>query len=112
MEAYAFLQVAMLSKVLVKLKNNLCQLIFIAPWWPRRPWFTELLGWLRVIPIISPDTAERPSGPLEPEHIWTGGMAIVKQKLRQRLFKGDCEAHLLGYQTSKVWSMRPNINAL
>ena len=54
MEAYAFPPIALVSKVLAKLKNHQCRLILIAPWWPRRPWFTELLGWLRDIPLILP----------------------------------------------------------
>ena len=35
MEAYAFPPIALVSKVLAKLKNHQCWLILIAPWWPK-----------------------------------------------------------------------------
>ena len=56
MEAYAFPPIALIPKVLQHMKKFHCQLILIAPQWPRRHWYTDLLQMLvacpRQLPVI------------------------------------------------------------
>ena len=45
LEAYAFPPFALIRKVLNKFKQSRnCSLILIAPWWPQREWFPELMN--------------------------------------------------------------------
>ena len=43
MEAYAFPPICLVPKVLQHMKKFRCQIILIAPQWPRRNWYTDLL---------------------------------------------------------------------
>lgn len=53
--AYAFPPIAMIPRVLEKLTNSeACEIILIAPKWPRQPWFTRLLSLLAGTPIALP----------------------------------------------------------
>ena len=56
MNAYAFPPMVLIPKVLQHMKKFRCQLILIAPQWPRRHWYTDLLQMLvappRRLPII------------------------------------------------------------
>ncbi|MCG8035213.1 MAG: hypothetical protein JAZ03_23955 [Candidatus Thiodiazotropha taylori] len=63
MEAYAFPPICLLPKVLQHMKKFHCQVILIAPQWPRRNWYTSLLQLLvacpRRLPAI-PDLLAQP----------------------------------------------------
>ena len=56
MEAYAFPPICLIPKVIQHMKNFSCQIILIAPQWPRRPWYTSLLqmsiACLMKLPIV------------------------------------------------------------
>ena len=52
--AYAFPPHQILSKVLAKMRQHSCQLIIIAPLWPKRPWFPDLLEWSIQLPFKLP----------------------------------------------------------
>ena len=51
-QAYAFPPIAIIRRVLVKLRSSKnCELTLIAPFWPQREWFPDLLELLSDIPI-------------------------------------------------------------
>ena len=52
LQAYAFPPIAIIRRVLVKLRSSRnCKLTLIAPFWPQREWFTDLLELLSDVPI-------------------------------------------------------------
>ena len=52
LQAYAFPPIAIIRKVLVKLRSSRnCELTLIAPFWPQREWFPDLLELLFDVPI-------------------------------------------------------------
>ena len=52
LQAYAFPPIAIIRRVLVKLRSSRnCELTLIAPFWPQREWFPELLELLSDVPI-------------------------------------------------------------
>jgi hypothetical protein len=40
--AYAFPPTALLQQVVTKIKYHQCQVVLVAPWWPKQCWFPEL----------------------------------------------------------------------
>ena len=55
LQAYAFPPIAIIRRVLVKLRApHRCDLTLIAPFWPQREWFPDLLELLSNIPIELP----------------------------------------------------------
>ena len=54
MFAYAFPPNCLILKVLEHMKQGHCQVILIAPQWPRRHWYTDLLQLCIAIPIKLP----------------------------------------------------------
>ena len=52
LQAYAFPPIAIIRRVLVKLRSSRnCELTLIAPFWPQREWFPDLLELLSDVPI-------------------------------------------------------------
>ena len=52
---YAFPPIAIIRRVLVKLRSSRnCELTLIAPFWPQRDWFPDLLELLSDIPVALP----------------------------------------------------------
>ena len=55
LQAYAFPPIAIIRRVLLKLRaSHNCDLTLIAPFWPQREWFSDLLELLSDIPIELP----------------------------------------------------------
>ena len=55
LQAYAFPPIAIIKRVLLKLRaSHQCDLTLIAPFWPQREWFPDLLELLSDIPIELP----------------------------------------------------------
>ena len=55
LQAYAFPPIAIIRRVLLKLRaSHHCELTLIAPFWPQREWFPDLLELLSDIPIELP----------------------------------------------------------
>ena len=55
LQAYAFPPIAIIRRVLLKLRaSHYCDLTLIAPFWPQREWFPDLLELLSDIPIELP----------------------------------------------------------
>ena len=52
LQAYAFSPIAIIRRVLLKLRSSKnCELTLIAPFWPQRDWFPDLLELLSDVPI-------------------------------------------------------------
>ena len=52
LQAYAFPPIAIIRRVLVKLRSSRnCELTLIAPFWPQREWFPDILELLSNVPI-------------------------------------------------------------
>ena len=52
LQAYAFPPIAVIRRVLLKLRSSKnCELTLIAPFWPQREWFLDLLELLSDVPI-------------------------------------------------------------
>ena len=54
MVAYAYPPTALLAKVLAKMEERACEIVLIAPFWPKQPWFPKLVGLLVDFPIELP----------------------------------------------------------
>ena len=54
LNAYAYPPICLIPRVLKQMECHQCQVILIAPLWPRRAWFMRLLDLLVDIPIILP----------------------------------------------------------
>lgn len=69
---YVFLPLAIISKIILKLLAEGVKLILIAPNWPRRPWFADLVA-LSVVPPwrLPRDPQSLSKGPLlHPDIDW------------------------------------------
>lgn len=58
MHAYAFPPFPLLSRVMLKIRKELCLVLLIAPLWPGQPWFSLLLSLLVDIPICLPHRSD------------------------------------------------------
>ena len=67
LQAYAFPPFSLLQRVLSKVRgsHNL-ELTLVAPFWPLRPWFADLLDLLVEVPVLLPPSGPAPSAPLPP----------------------------------------------
>ena len=54
--AYAFPPTALLPKVIQKLQSQMCRLLLIAPGWPSKPWFWDLVEMSLDVPRRLPQT--------------------------------------------------------
>ena len=48
--AYAFPPFNLIPQVLRKIRTSDCQILLVAPWWPQRAWFSDVLALLRDLP--------------------------------------------------------------
>lgn len=62
LEAYASPTLCVIHKVLLKIRWSWCRVILIGPFWPRGPWFHDLLKLPVDIPLLNPDTTEQSWG--------------------------------------------------
>ena len=86
--AYAFPPTALLPKVIQKLQSQVCRLILIAPGWPTKPWFWDLVGMSLDIPRQLPPTRTLLKQPLNNHyhanltslnlHAWYLGVQLSK----------------------------------
>ena len=54
LHAYAFPPTILIPSVLAKIRQSRCRKVLIAPLWPQRPWFSEVLQRLVLAPIRLP----------------------------------------------------------
>lgn len=52
--AYAFPPFILIPRVLDQVTRFNCRVLLVAPWWPRRPWFSKLLELLADFPALLP----------------------------------------------------------
>ena len=65
LQAYAFPPIAIIKRVLLKLRaSHNCDLTLIAPFWPQREWFPDLLELLSDTPIELPKRRDLLQQPL------------------------------------------------
>ena len=51
LHAYAFPPIILIPSVLAKIRQSQCRIVLIAPLWPQRPWFSEVLQLLVSGPV-------------------------------------------------------------
>ena len=51
---YAFPPISLIPRILRKIREDQARVVLIAPWWPRRNWFPELVGLLAGLPWTLP----------------------------------------------------------
>ena len=68
--SYAFPPISLIPRILRKIREDQARVVLIAPWWPRRNWFPELVGLLagpqRTLPRRSDLIAQPISQTLHP----------------------------------------------
>ena len=52
---YAYPPVVLIPRILVKMLEESCRVLLIAPWWPGRSWFPRVLELLCAVPIQLPE---------------------------------------------------------
>ena len=52
---YAFPPIALIPRLLRKVREDQASVVLIAPWWPKRPWFLDLISLLAGLPRVLPD---------------------------------------------------------
>ena len=80
---FAFPPIALIPRVLRKIREDRTTVVLIAPWWPRRPWFLELASLLVAPPRFLPD---RPD--------------VIRQPLSHTLHKNPTLLHLTAWPLS------------
>ena len=64
LQAYAFPPIAIIRRVLLKLRSSKnCELTLIAPFWPQRDWFPDLLELLSAVPVTLSSRRDLPRQP-------------------------------------------------
>ena len=64
--AYAYPPTGLVAKVIQKLKTHRCKMILIAPYWPEKPWFPDLLQLQTSEPLQLPARADLLKQPKKP----------------------------------------------
>ena len=95
--AYAFPPLALLTKVLRKIRESSCQVFLVAPAWPNRPWFPDLLDLLVDYPLVLPlwhNLLSQPGGVYHPNpsmlslHVWRlSAMPSARKAFRLKLLE-------------------------
>ena len=109
---YAFPPTALLPKVVQKLQSQICRIIFIAPGWPTKPWFWDLVEMSLDIPRQLPPIRTLLKQPLNNQyhanptslnlHVWYLGVHSQRTRVHCRSGRKNCcssktlnESHLL-----------------
>ena len=102
LQAYAFPPIAIIRRVLVKLRSSKnCVLTLIAPFWPQREWFPDLLELLSDVPITLssrkdlPRTSPLPPLPPKSANASADCMATIKRFARQAGFSSTVAGQLV-----------------
>ena len=99
LQAYAFPAIAIIRRVLVKLRSSKnCELTLIAPFWPQREWFPDLLELLSDVPItLVKSKRSTKTAPLPPKSAYASAdcMATIKRFARQAGFSSTVAGQLV-----------------
>ena len=93
--AYAFPPFHLIPAVINKVWLSQCKIVLIAPLWPDRPWFPELLGLLVSPPVslpVIPNLLAQLKGRILPST--ASRLGIVKQSLGDKQFSSDVAEHV------------------
>ena len=82
-----------------KIRLSQCKIVLIAPLWPDRPWFPELLSLLVSPPVLASNpkpsrSAKRQDSASKPRPSSASRLGIVKQSLQDRQFSSDVAEHV------------------
>ena len=85
LQAYAFPPIAIIRRVLLKLRSSRnCELTLIAPFWPQRDWFPDLLELLSDVPITLSDRRDLlrqpPLPPVPPKSAYASADCMASLK--------------------------------
>ena len=58
MIAYAYPPICLIPRLLLQMRHQHCRVLLIAPMWPRRTWFPDLLRLLTNCPLVLPERAD------------------------------------------------------
>ena len=61
---YAFPPISLIPRILRKIREDQARVVLIAPWWPRRNWFPELVGLLTGPPRTLPQRSDLIAQPI------------------------------------------------
>ena len=99
--AYAFPPFHLIQTVINKVRISQCKIVLIAPLWPNKPWFPELLSLLVSPPVslpVMPNLLAQLKGRIlhqNPGHLHaTSRLGIVKQSLRDKQFSSEVAEHV------------------
>ena len=98
--AYAFPPFHLIQTVINKIRISQCKIVLIAPLWPDRPWFPELLGLLVSPPVSLPvmpnllAQLKRQNSASKPGSSTTSRLGIVKQSLRDKQLSSEVAEHV------------------
>ena len=102
LQAYAFPPISIIRRALVKLRSSRnCELTLIAPFWPQREWFPDLLELLSDVPIALssqkdlPKTASLPPLPSKSAYASADCMVTIKRFARQAGFSSTVAGQLV-----------------
>ena len=91
--AYAFPPTALLPKVVQKLQSQICRIILIAPGWPTKPWFWDLvemsLDIPRQLPPIRTQTTTEQPIPCKPSFPQSPRVVSRSSTLKERGFTAE-----------------------
>ena len=112
--AYAFPPFHLIQTVINKIRISQYKIVLIAPLWPDRPWFPELLGLLVSPPVslpVMPNLLAQLKGRIgsKSRSATTSRLGIVKQSLRDKQFSSEVAEHVskaLRDSTVKVYDAK------
>ena len=92
---YAFPPISLIPRILQKVRQDRATVLLIAPWWPKRTWFLEMItlvvGYPRTLPVRRDVISQPISGTLHPRpsalHL-TAWPLSGRPELRQAFLKG------------------------
>ena len=99
MVAYAYPPTALLPRIVQKLQSQLCRLILVAPGWPTKPWFWDLVEMSLDIPRRLPPVQTLLKQPMsnqfhnQPEslnlHVWYLGVQPSRHKVSLKTWQTE-----------------------
>ena len=82
---YAFPPISLIPRILYKVRQDRATFLLIAPWWPKRTWFLEMItlvaGYPRILPVPRDVISQPISGTLHP---WPASLHLTAWPLSER----------------------------
>ena len=114
LHAYAFPPTLLISSVLAMIRQSLCRIVLIAPLWPQRPWFSEVLQLCinSNSSSVLPKTANTSKGKISTSKspiTRSSRLGVIKQSIRDKKFSqkvADFVSKSRGKSTQKVYDAK------